>query len=158
MLDTEGMERALGVLSRKKTRKADLHRLTGLNKYLGELRKRRDGYLELAADGLMPRPELAEKLRPLDAQIAALTAEVEGLSVEARRREGAAKGARAILKGLKESGPDALDALDAAGRRQLYEDVELTVVARGDGSLTMTWLVDLNLGEFGWENAGTSTR
>jgi hypothetical protein len=62
---------------------------------------------------------------------------------------------RAILKELKKAGPEALD---AAGRRQLCEDVELKVVAHQDKSLTMTWLVDFNLGEFGWEIAGTSTR
>ena len=158
MLDTEGLERALKLLSRKKTHKTDIRRLAGIDKHLTELRSRRDGYLELAADGLMPRPEFAGKLRPLDAQIAALAAELESLTSETRRREGVAKGAREILEALKSAGPDALDSLDAAGRRQLYEDIELKVMAHQDGSLTMTWMVDLKLGEFGWEDVRTSTR
>lgn len=49
----------------------------GIQRHLGDLRKRRDGYLELAADGLMPHAELSQKLRPLDAQIATLAVEVE---------------------------------------------------------------------------------
>ena len=106
----------------------------------------------------MSRRELSEKLAPLDAQIGALRIARDALLSESKRAEGAARDARAVLEGLRRTGPDALDALDAAGRRQLYRDLELKVVAHQDRSLTMTWLVDLNLGEFGWETAGTSRR
>jgi hypothetical protein len=86
----------------------------------------------------MPKAELSEKLGPLDTQISTLAKEIEELSTEARRAEDATRSARAILEGLKKAGPEALDALDAADRRQLYEDVELKVVAHQDKSLTMT--------------------
>lgn len=76
-------------------------------------------------------------------------------STEARRTEDATRSVRAILEGLKKAGPG------FTGLRRpkaALRGVELKVVAHQDKSLTMTWLVDLNLGEFGWEIEGTSRR
>ena len=43
--------------------------------------------------------------------------------------------------------PEAQNSLDASCRRRLYYGVELKVVAHGDESLTITWLVDLEIQE-----------
>jgi hypothetical protein len=62
------------------------------------------------------------------------------------------------LRMLREVAPKALDDLDAERRREFYRDVELKALVNADGSVKLTWLVDLETGEVRWETAGTSTR
>jgi ParB-like chromosome segregation protein Spo0J len=127
-------------------------------KRLREIEKRRSGLLELAADGLISREEVRTRLAPLDEDLSRLRREADLLAGQEEREKGALRDARTVLRALREAAPEVLDELDAAGRREFYRDVELKVMAHQDGSLTMSWLVDLNLGEFGWEDVRTSTR
>jgi hypothetical protein len=127
-------------------------------KRLREIEKRRSDLIELAADGLIAREEVRARLAPLDEDLSRLRREADLLVGQVEREKGALRDARMVLRALREAAPEALDELDAAGRREFYRDVELKVMAHQDGSLTMSWLVDLNLGEFGWEDVRTSTR
>lgn len=115
-------------------------------------------YIDLAANGLMPKDELREKLRGLDAQISALKGEVGELRRDAGREHDERTRATSTLQRLREIGPEMLDLLDASQRRRFYGDLNLEVMAHRDGSFTLTWLVGLDLGEIWWEGDRTSTR
>jgi site-specific DNA recombinase len=163
-LDPEGLEAALSELEGARGRRSqgnpgrDTKRLSGILKRLREVEKRRSGLIELAADGLIAREELRARLGPLDEDLSRLKSEADLLAGEADREKGALRDARMVLRALKEATPGALDDLDAAGRREFYRDVELKVMAQKDGSLTMSWLVGLELGELRCQDEVTSTR
>jgi hypothetical protein len=59
---------------------------------------------------------------------------------------GAKEDERIMLRRLETGLPDDLDALTPPQRRELYKKLGLTVLANGDGSLTLSWMVDLELG------------
>lgn len=152
LLSPEKLDRALrGVVKGK--RKSDPERLTKLSRSLSELERRRDGYLELAADGVIERGELSEKLSRVDAEIAALRNEADALALTADREKAKNEDARLVLSRLKAHAPEVLDALDGAGRRAVYKALDLRVEVfqepgvRGEEGTTYraTWLVDSDL-------------
>jgi hypothetical protein len=96
------------------------------------------GGIDLAADGLIPKDELREKLSGLDAQISALKGEYGELAREAGREDAARRNATATLQRLREISPEMLDLLDGAQRRRFYGDLNLEVMAHQDGSFTLT--------------------
>ena len=158
ILDSERLDRAIENARKPKRGTLDPKRLSRLSGALRELERRRSGYIDLAADKLMPKDELREKLSTLDAQISALKGEYAELAREAQREDGERARASATLQMLREFSPEMLDLLDGAQRRQFHADLDLEVMARQAGSFTLTWLVGLDLGEIWWETEGTSTR
>lgn len=153
MLDPASVEEALarGRRERKKrTRKAP-DRLPAVMKALAERERRRDGFLELAADGLMPKPELVAKLGPLDAEISALRGEADAIAGAARREASDEAGARAALGEMGRLPAELLDEMTPDERRGVYAALQLRVWAKADGSFRLTWLAGADLAETAWE-------
>lgn len=144
MLQPRKLESDLRRASRGKRRKPDPGRLAAILARLEELKKRRTGLVELAADGDIPRDELRDRLPPLDGEISALKREVDALHRE--RSEGLQEDARMVLRRMRETAPEVLDSLDSRGRRLLYRDLGLKVFLNEDKSLSVSWLA-MPLGE-----------
>lgn len=157
MLNPEKLYKSLEAATRGRSGKKDRSRTRAVLARLEELRKRRSGLKDLAADGLLPKAELAERLAPLDAEITALADEPDEARREENRRT-TAEDARILVRRLKTNAPKMLEGLDAAQRRGLYERLGLKVVANLDRSLTMTWMAGAELGELRCLKDRTSTR
>ncbi len=95
---------------------------------------------------------------PLRPVIGALGDEVEAIRGEEEREKAKARDARLLARGLMPASAEDLDALTPAQKRELYKRLGLTVMAHADGSLTITWFVDIDLGELRCQEEGTSTR
>ncbi len=175
LLSPEKLDAALRGVVKASKRKADPQRLAKLSRRLSELQARRDGYLELAADGIMERDELASKLSGVDAEIGALREEADSLALQADRERASKEDARLVLSRLKVHAPEILDALDPAGRRAMYKALDLRVEVRQEAgikgeegtSYRASWLVESDItrmlnddgeGDPCRENAVTSTR
>ena len=117
-LDSRRLDRAIENARKPRRRALDPERLTKRSGALRELERRRAGYIDLAADGLMPKDELREKLSGLDAQISALRGERGELAREAQREEDERARASATLQMLREFSPEMLDLLAGAQRRR----------------------------------------
>lgn len=102
---------------------------------LAEANRRRSGYLDLAADGLMDRDELRAKLAALgetrEAAERGLRA-VEGRKARLRDLE---REKDALLDGYAGAMPEALDALTPEDRHEAYNALRLNVVFHEDGAL-----------------------
>ena len=146
MLDPDRVARGIEASKRGKGR-GKRSRSRAVLARLEELGKRRGGLIDLAADGLLPKAELADRLGPLDAEIAALSEESEATRREEARRVAGVEDARLLLRRLKAGAPKMLGALGPAQRRNLYERLGLKVVANLDRSLTITWMAGHELGE-----------
>lgn len=153
LLSPEKLDKALRGVAKGRGRKSDPEKLTKLSRLLSELKRRRDGYLELAADGVMNRGELSEKLSRVDSEIAALESEADALALQADREKASREDARLVLSRLKVHAPEILDALDSEGRRMLYKALdlrievsqELGVKGEAGTSYRASWLVDSDL-------------
>lgn len=155
MLDPESL---VAALEKTKPRKEDRRRLEAITERLAELERRRDGLVDLAADGDISRQELREKLPPLDAQISALKSDAEALRKEREKLAVVQEDFRLMLSRRKAQAPGVLDSLDAKGRWELYRDLDLKVIANPDRTLTLTWLAGLDLGTIRRKGGGYSAR
>lgn len=125
---------------------------------LRELKKRREGLIDLTLDGPLSKADLSERLIPLDAQIKGLGEDAEGLRREVQMLRGAEEDERVMLRRLEVGLPEDLDALPPSQRRELYRRLGLKAVANRDGSITLTWLMDVELEVSRCQEEGTSTR
>jgi len=158
MLDPDRLARGLKAATSGGGARKDRGRSRAVLARLEELRKRRGGLIDLAADGLLPKAELAERMAPLDAEIAALAGEAEETRREEGRRSGAAEDAKMLIRRLKTDAPRMLDDPTPRHKRGLYERLQLNVLANLDRSLTMTWMAGAELGELRWLKDRTLTR
>lgn len=162
LLSPEKLDAALRGVVKGKGRKSDPDKLTKLSRRLSELERRRDGYLELGADGVMPRSELSEKLGRVDGEITTLRGEADSLALQADRERASKEDARLVLSRLKVHAPEILDALDPAGRRAMYKALDLRIEVsqepgvRGEEgtSYRASWLVESDLTEMLNEDDG----
>ena len=139
----------LHTLKARRSRKGvgkDQRRLEAILVRLGELKRRRDGLIDLKLDGPLSKEELTERLVPLDAQIGGLEEEAHTLQRERDAEESAEEDERTMLRRLETGLHDDLDALSSPQRRELYKRLGLTVLANRDGSLTLRWMVDIDMG------------
>ena len=156
---TEPQEAAQGTESAPlKDARKDRGRLEAILARLHELKKRRDGLIDLALDGPLSKVDLSERLIPLDAQIKGLNEEAAVLRREEEILRGTEEEERIMLRRLEAGLPDDLDALSPSQRREFYKRLGLTVVANQDKSLTLRWFVDVDLEVIRCQEEETSTR
>jgi hypothetical protein len=142
----------------KERRKRDTGRLQSVLRHLHEIERKQDGLIEMGAEGIISKEEVRVRLAPLDEDLGNLRAEAEQLASRQEREKAVLRDARMTLRVLHELAPQALDDLNGEGRREFYRDVGLKVLSNRDGSLRLSWLVDLEMGVIRWENGEMSTR
>jgi hypothetical protein len=105
---------------------------------LAALNRKRSGYLDLAAEGIMGRDELRSKLAEL--QEFRQTAERELAAIEERkeRLEQMERDRNVLLERYAGVVPESLNALTSEERHQLYKMLRLEVVAYPDKSLEVS--------------------
>jgi hypothetical protein len=140
--------------------KVEFHTLTTppIRARLHELKKRREGLIDLTLDGPLSKAELSERLIPLDAQTKGLDEEALGQRREEQMLRGAEEDERVMLRRLEEGLPGDLDALTPSQRRELYKRLGLKAVANQDRSITLTWFMEVELEVIRCQEEETSTR
>lgn len=144
MLHPERLESSLREAARKE-RPAEKRRETAA-KLLVDLRKKRDGYVELAAEGFLSCAQLQEKLTPLDARIREAEAQTKPLPER--------PDPRIALRKMKVEAPEVLDSLSPEGRRRLYLDLDLRARFQ-PGMIEVEWF-GLPLGDVRLNSEGDS--
>jgi hypothetical protein len=99
---------------------------------LAEVNRKRSGYLDLAAEGIMDRDELRAKLAALDETRAAGERELAAVRDRVARLEEFEQEAEAVLEAYTQLTPEALDVLAPEQRQQFYRVLRLRVTARQD--------------------------
>jgi len=115
-------------------------------KAIEDCKQRRSRYQDLAADGLMTRDELAEKLRTLDATRSAAETKLE----DARAGESRLEELRATKRGILGAYAhgilyDGIRYFDGKMRHDIYDALGLRIVVETDGTLTVDYHVDANV-------------
>jgi site-specific DNA recombinase len=121
---------------------------------LAALNRKRSGYLDLAAEGIMGRDELKSKLAEL--QEFRQTAERELAAIEERkeRLEQMERDRNVLLERYAGVVPESLNALTSEERHQLYKMLRLEVVAYPDKSLEVSGAIVGGGGEGGGGSSG----
>ena len=102
---------------------------------LAEAERKRSGYLDLAAEGIMDREELRTKLATLEETRDTARPELEALRGRCERVEELERDRDSLLDNLVDVVPDALDALTPEERQRFYQILRLKVVVHPDGTL-----------------------
>jgi hypothetical protein len=144
-LSPERLREALEARRARKNTRKYRRRVEAIFAQLAELKKRRDGLIDLALDDPLSKAELSERLVPLDAKVKVLEEEADALREEEHAERGREEDERMMLWRLETGLPEDLDALKPLQRRELYRCLDLTVVANRDKSLTLKWFVDVDL-------------
>ncbi len=107
---------------------------------LADLERKRDGYIELAAEGLMDRDELRAKLASLEETRQTARQELEGLERQAEEIAQLEADRDALLDSLEAAAPEALETLTPEERHGLYKMLKLQIlIPAGDGPVEATW-------------------
>ena len=144
----------LGVLTDPELLRADLERLIEQERRsmrgdpereaeawlekLSEADRKRDGYIDLAAEGIMSRAELGAKLARIEEARRNAETELQVLRGRQEKLEELRRDKDALLEHYAALAPEALDSLTPEERRQLYRMLWLRAVARLDGSVELT--------------------
>jgi septal ring factor EnvC (AmiA/AmiB activator) len=112
--------------------RADLKAFT---EELEKIERRRDGFLELAADGLMDREELRAKLAGLEERREAVRREMDALAARKERLEELERNKEELLEYYAAMAPESLAELSGEERHRVYQTLRLCVRAHSDGSL-----------------------
>jgi site-specific DNA recombinase len=109
---------------------------------LSEIERKRSGFQDLAAEGLMTKEELRSKLQELE--LAREVAERELLLVESRAERFSAleRDVEALLEDYEKVCAEELDYLSPGERREVYRLLDLTVKASPDGKLEATGVLN----------------
>ena len=105
---------------------------------LSEVDRKRSGYIDLAADGIMSRDELKAKLARLEETRETTEKELEALRTRQEKFEGLQRDKDALLEHYAALSPDALASLAPGERHQLYRMLRLKAVARLDETIELT--------------------
>jgi hypothetical protein len=115
-------------------------------KVIEDCARKRSGYLDLAADDVMSRDELAEKLRTLEANRSAAETKLEDARAGESRLEELRATRRAILASYADGILyDGIRYFDSKMRHDIYDALGLRVVVETDGTLTVDYHVDANV-------------
>jgi hypothetical protein len=116
---------------------------------LADVDRKRSRYQEMAAEGLIDFDELRTKLTALDETRKSARRELEALEVRREKLAGLRYDRDAFLKRYASLVPEALEALNAEERHQLYKMLRLRVTTRDDGTLEMSGVLseDMEVGE-----------
>ena len=125
---------------------------------LAALGRKRGGYLDLAAEGIMDRVELRAKLARL--QVDRETAEREIAAIEGRREwlEQMEHNRDAVMEHYAGTVPDSLDDLSPEERHRIYRMLRLEVLAYPDKSLEVSGAILAGRGEGQGEGPWRETR
>jgi site-specific DNA recombinase len=105
---------------------------------LTEVDRKRSGYIDLAADGIMSREELKAKLAQLEKVRETAERELRALQTRQLQLEELQRDKDALLEHYVTLAPEALDSLTPEERHQLYRMLRLKVVARLDETIELT--------------------
>lgn len=105
---------------------------------LAEVERKRSGYIDLAADGIMNRDELRAKLAALEETRATAQRELEALQRRRERIEELERDRDVLVERYAKIAPEALDALAPEERHHVYKLLKLTVSLHADGTLELS--------------------
>ena len=105
---------------------------------LSEVDRKRSGYIDLAANGIMSRDELKAKLARLEETRETAEKELEALRTRQEKIEELQRDKDAVLEHYAALAPEALDSLAPEERHHLYRMLRLKVVARPDEIIELT--------------------
>ncbi|CAA9464590.1 MAG: hypothetical protein AVDCRST_MAG28-3899 [uncultured Rubrobacteraceae bacterium] len=108
---------------------------------LAEVERKRSGFLDLAADGLIDREELRIKLAALEETRETAKRELENLDGRRERLRDLEHEKDVILESYAGMMPEALDGLSPEERHRVYRMLRLTVVVRPDGTLEVNGIL-----------------
>jgi hypothetical protein len=120
---------------------------------LAEADRKRDGYLHLAAEGIIGREELREKLSALEEVRSTANRELEAHRIRRERLEELERDKDALLESYAQMTPEALESLTPEERHRLYGMLGLRATITMDGTLEVSGT--FNEGE---SLCGTQTR
>jgi site-specific DNA recombinase len=105
---------------------------------LTELDRKRSGYIDLAADGIMSRDELKAKLARLEETRETTEKELKALRTRQEKLEELQRDKGVLLEHYAVLAPDALDSLAPEERHRLYKMLKVKVVANLDEAIELT--------------------
>ena len=105
---------------------------------LSQVDRKRSGYIDLAADGIMSRHELEAKLARLEETRETAEKELETLRTRQEKAQELQRDKDALLDHYAALTPGALDSLAPEERRRLYRMLQLKVVAHFDETIELT--------------------
>ena len=104
-------------------------------KKLAEIESKRDGYLELAAEGFMRREELRTKLAALEETREAAWRELQALKGRSELIRNLQREKDTIMERYAGMVPEALETLSPQERHRVYRMLRLKVVAHSDNTM-----------------------
>jgi len=111
-----------------------------------EADRKRSGFQDLAAEGLITIEELRGKLAELEETRHTAEKELEELKQHQRHFEELERDKDAVLEAYAQMAPQALDGLTAEERHQLYKMLRVRVIACADGPLEITGMLGKDAG------------
>ncbi len=114
---------------------------------LAELDRKRSGYIDLAADGIMDRDELRAKLAALEETRKTAQRELEALSRRQEEIEELERDRNALLEYYADTAPEALDNLTPEQRHHIYKMGRFEVLSHADGTIEITGPLVPNLAQ-----------
>jgi len=115
---------------------------------LAEVERKRSGFFDLGAEGLIDREELKTKLAALEETQETAKRELETLDGRHERLRDLEHEKDVLLESYAGMMPEALDGLAPEERHRVYKMLRLTVLVRPDGTLEVN-------GIFGRQGLGT---
>ena len=112
------------------------------HKKLAEADRKRDGYLDLVADGIMGREELREKLSALEEIRKTAKGELEAIRSHEERLEALERDKNALLEYYVEMTPEALESLTPEERHRVYGILGLGAPITMDDTLEVSGTFD----------------
>ena len=105
---------------------------------LAEVGRKRDGYLDLAADGIVGRDELRTKLAALEETRETAERELDALRRRTERLERLERDRDGLIETYASLVPGAIDALGSEGRHRVYKMMGLKALLGADGALELS--------------------
>ncbi len=112
---------------------------------LPEIQRKRGGFQDLAAEGLMTKAELRSRLEELELARQAAEHELRLLDDRRRKLSDLERDVGALLQDYERTCAEELADLSPEERREVYGMLGLTVEAHPDGKLEATWLLNATL-------------
>ena len=106
-----------------------------------EVGRKRSGFQDMAAEGLITLEELRTKLAGLEETRAAVEGEIEHLRGRLERAEELERDRDALLSGYANLIPETLEELDPEERRQIYAMLRLRIVVEIGGDMEITGFI-----------------
>ena len=105
---------------------------------LAEVGRKRDGYLDLAADGIVGRDELQAKLAALEETRETAERELDALRRRTERLERLERDRDGLIETYASLVPEAIDALGSEERHRVYKMMGLKAFLGADGALELS--------------------